>query len=135
MNKFIVDYDNRLLIPKESGPEDFTYTDLVSSIDVNEHENVFLLTVAYTTGDSFGRDPEMRYEYVDVFKTYEDALKTFKQIQEYHKAKKDTGKLTLGNGCDMQMYLPWEGYFEWLQFIDITEVSIKNVKATRWYPN
>lgn len=91
------------------------YNDL--SIQVSEEEFKYkepvLVIAVWSTGDSFGHDSGYNAEIMCVQPTIADARKT-KEILE--KAK---GGEELPNGNKVPGWIPWNGYFERLDYITL----------------
>lgn len=83
------------------------------NIDFNPkpNQNVFIVTVRYSTGDTFSRT-NGQWEIITATQTEQEARQLQEQIEN------DEYESEYG-------YLPWEGYFEYLQRIEITPISVK----------
>lgn len=85
--------------------ENFWLESFETTFDIDVGDIIYLVIAVWSTGDSFGHDMGANSEIFGVFKTYEEAekLKT---------------NLKTGNGYD-KYQLPWDGYFESLDYITI----------------
>lgn len=137
-NRYLVHYDEGRIEPNSAG-----YSELHSTIEAALGETVWLLTVGYTTGDSYGQDPETYHEYVDIYRSYDEAAYMAKAIRAHNDRtkgflKKSTGEesyvmpIRFGNGVTKNMHLPWGGYFESIEFIEVTEVIVGQSSRKRF---
>lgn len=95
-----------------------SYKDIDVPIEVTEGEIYYLLWADYNTGDSFGHDGN-QFEAIDLFTTSKAAYLARRQLLA---ANKSSGIYTRDDGTNIQIYLPWEGYFESLNDLNVTEV-------------
>lgn len=102
--KFKVDRDNQKLLIVD----DYSF-DLCSEDPFKEGDLVFVVTIGYTTGSSFGRDLRIYYEYYGPFTEYTDAS-SFKSTLPLSSCEQQQ--------CTDYKY-PWIGYFEELEFVKI----------------
>lgn len=93
----------------------------------------FLLCGIYSTGDSFGHDTG-RIEFVDLYESEAFAEDMQKRL-ESHNAKNSgysvrepqwTVKLKTESGKRFDFCVPWLGYFEALQYIEIIGVTLQD---------
>lgn len=123
-NRFVVHQDDGRIEPVHE------YPNLIATIEPGDREIVWLVTVGYTTGDSLGRDPEVRHEYVDIYPTRDAAEVVAKAIRAHERRAKTTSEdernmpITFGNGETRKIYLPWTGFFQSLEFIEVQEVTV-----------
>jgi hypothetical protein len=132
--KLYVMLDDKQLV---EDPEDgVIWTDsFTTSIPIAPNEELYLLTVSYTTGNSLGRDPEIRYECIDVYTSQALAVEQAKTIREhYDRTKNVLSKkamsyeestqvaVKLGSGEDYVCHAPWIGYFEHIEEIEVSRV-------------
>ena len=131
------------------------YYSLTIPFEILPDVDYYLLSVNYTTGDSFGVYPEQR-AFIDLYKSYEDAEAMKNQIQthydfySYNPANPDscsnTGlqgkrrrqivkqllgeensiRLKNGMGVFYNMFVMWYGYFEALDGIEIIKLRLKS---------
>lgn len=117
----------------------YEYTD--ANLYLTDDEEIpgllYLVSVIYNTGDSFGRDIGKQIEHLAVYVNYEDALNLQKLVIEQDEACKkynrgrygsnksrtkfeDTLMIPNGNGTETKLaYIPWHGYFESLNSVEI----------------
>lgn len=88
------------VVPKDG------YDTLAAPEGIKEGDMIFLVWARYGTGDSFGSDGG-QYELLEVCKSAEDA----QDRKQHYLSVKDFS-------------VPWSGYFEWLQEINIEEFKI-----------
>lgn len=93
--------------------------------DFNELTEVFVTVAVWSTGDSLGWDSGYCAEAFSVHKSYEDAKKAV-SIMENAKGVLDRpkGGYDLGDGYTLA-YVPWDGYFESLNYIEICSGIVK----------
>ncbi len=84
-------------------------------------EDYYLLSVEYSTGDSFGHDESERVEDVALYQTRAEAEVVAELIRKG--PEKNSFQVKLPNGGSI--YAPWVGYFERLEEIHITRVEAK----------
>lgn len=140
-NRFEVFYEDGRIMPVKTG-----YAPLHASIEPASGETVWLVTVGYTTGDSFGRQPDTQFEFVDLYRTEDEAIEVAKAIRAHQERTRGLGsydnKITyedrhtmairFGNGVDRTMHLPWAGYFEHLEFIEVREMVVGGPSRRRF---
>lgn len=87
-----------------------------TDFDVNAGDVVYVVVPVWSTGDSFGNDEGSNSEVFGCFKTFEEA-NNFKNELE---SPKETGDYSLKYKIgDREIYIPWGGYFESLDYIEI----------------
>ena len=105
-------------------------SDLEVAFELN-NGTYFLLYVLYSSGDLFGHSWG-NIEYVGLYKSYEDAQVNALRIKEhYHLYKGGNGnwedaftvKLISPSGNEFNMHVPWTGYFERIESIEIRGIS------------
>ena len=96
----------------------YRYESFVPSIALTDGTSYWLLVVEYTSGNSFGRDPELHYEIIDAYPDSKAAFDNGNKIKEHASRShySTSGKNSLleieyANGRDYG-YASWEGYFE-----------------------
>lgn len=75
----------------------------------------YLVYALYSTGDSFGHDSG-RIEFIDLFKTESDANDCHELLK---KAKDGSARIKSGGGKAYTFSVPWIGYFDRLESIEI----------------
>lgn len=104
--------------------KEHAYRDLTVNFEVTPNETYYLLYAVYNTGDSFGWD-DGAITFIDLFKTHEKAEAALHVIGQGHKNKSDRlNRYEAEDGKMIDIYRPWEGYFERLQYIKIDTVKI-----------
>jgi hypothetical protein len=112
---------------------DDDYNDLVVPFKVNPNESYYLLSVVYSTGDSFGRD-DGRIEHIELYSDKKLAEANATAIEEHYKNHKqnyfsnDKVELIITNqsGKKYACYCSWMGYFEYIQEATVTGVTVKS---------
>lgn len=110
------------LIRRKKSDEE--YPDLVSSLDIPAGDDVFVVWVEYSSGDSFGYGQNQYTEAVGVFKDYDAAVELRDAIEPTrHGDFPFDGariKYTAKDGQNIDVYYgTWTGYFENLETIHI----------------
>ena len=94
------------------------YRDITVPFEVLRGKKYYLLWADYDTGDSFGRD-ENQVEFIDLFETVEDANTARDALLG---VKGYNGTYIRQDGTKITVHIPWYGYFEHLNSINITPV-------------
>lgn len=111
-------------------PENERYYDLDTEFDVELGKEYYLLYAEYGTGDSFGSDGG-QISFILLYKTLEKAL-VAQSILEV--AKGYSAVIKTEDGKDLTYSIPWNGYFESLDKIDVEFVRLDtSYEATRGY--
>jgi len=98
---------------------DSQYRDITVDFDVVRGRNYYLLWADYCTGDSFGTYDNC-FEAIDVFETWEAADAARQAL--LNTEGRYNGCYTRENGKQVSMSLPWVGYFEHLNDLNIQKV-------------
>lgn len=97
------------------------YRDITVPFEVKPGQHYFLVWADYNTGDSFGND-DNQYEFIDLFADFDKA-------KACQKAAEDSNgygmKHIRGDGTEMETHVPWHGYFESLNGINVDVVVCK----------
>jgi hypothetical protein len=112
---------------------DFPNCDLVVGAEVGPGDIVYIVWAEYTTGDSFGTDYG-QYELIAAFVDEEKANKCAKDCENfvenqhatYLDAERYSLKIELDNGQTYSIHVPWTGYFENLERVNVTPKTIKS---------
>lgn len=92
--------------------------------NVNEGDTVHVVWASYVTGDTFGSDSAI--EFLAAFKDVKKANQLVRKLNEY--APSDYAGWEIGIELDegeiYKLYIPWLGYFEHLEELNITEVTV-----------
>lgn len=96
------------------------YSDIAVPFDVIPGETCYLVWADYNTGDSFGNDDNL-VEFIDLFKSMELAEECAAIARRadgyYYTFKRE-------NGQNCTQSIPWNGYFESLNAINVEAVSM-----------
>lgn len=144
---FIVTMDERIEVTRSAVPDDswdrgntFTTWEFESCTQNSRHPDVlghfnerpndgqtlYLVSVIYNTGDSFGHDEAKSIEHIMVYEALtdaEEAVKFLYDSKEQHKANIPDG---IG-GISVINYLPWVGYFESIHSVEIYPFTFKSI--------
>lgn len=136
--KIKINYDRHEYLTREACPEDDWdrgdtaadisihgevadgYHDIDAPFDVEPEVVYYLVWANYNTGDSFGSDHN-RVEFIDLFKTKElaeDCADIARAAGRYNYI------FTRENGRSCTQSIPWNGYFESLNSIEVKEVEL-----------
>jgi hypothetical protein len=83
----------------------------------------YLVFAVYSTGDSFGHDEQSSIDFIDLFKTH-DAAEECKSTLVAVKQGVFSVPLTTSCGNQIQYSVPWTGYFDSLDYIEIKTVTL-----------
>ncbi len=105
--------------------------DITIPFDLEPNVPYYLVYGLYSTGDSFHSETGV-IEYIDVFKSLE-AAKLCQELLEEHYRTIDKVSFEKASSCELihddgtiyKFYVPWNGYFENLESIDIQGVFVK----------
>lgn len=105
------------------------YSDISVPYNPEKDTDYYLLYVVYSTGDSFGHDSGNNVEYIGLYT--EDELHIAKEnerrIEAHDQKKKGNLKLLVPNkNTEFDIFVPWHGYFESLDYIEIESVRRMN---------
>lgn len=95
------------------------YRDITVPFDVDINKSYILLWADYNTGDSFGSDRNLT-EFIDLFETVEAAEAARKALE----TATGDAQYTREDGSVVQMGVPWHGYFESLNSINLDLVRV-----------
>lgn len=109
------------------------YLDGTVSFDLVPDKPYYLLYGIYSTGDSFGHDSG-RIEFVDLYESEAFAKDMQKRLETHD--QKNSGynvrnpqwsvKLKTESGKRYDFHVPWLGYFEALEYVEIKEVYLQD---------
>lgn len=108
------------------------HPDVTSSLDINKYDDVFVLWAEWSTGDSFGNSSRGCTETLGVFKSkrcaeeLRDALTKFSpNVNSSDWSGKYSFKSETSDGQKFSIgYVPWCGYFESLDALNIEETTV-----------
>ena len=95
--------------------------DIVSRLDIPQGSNALVVWVQWSTGDSFGTSEVGEAE---VFGIFLDLLSAIKLRDALRTAKGELNLTTPDGQTFKYDYLPWQGYFESLDFVEISVVAV-----------
>lgn len=160
-----VDYDEYREITRECDPDDRwsgedsdsswsvnsvsiveKYPDVTACFPVKPGDNVFILYVVYSTGDSFSRNKDGMLVFIDVFLSRAKADAAAKAIQQHaawctntrgygltpkqakELQKKYTDAYSVNivreNGSTLKVHASWNGYFESLSYVEAVNLEV-----------
>lgn len=100
------------------------YPDVVTSLDINVGDGVFVVWAQYSTGDSFGTSYCGEVETIGVFKEYHCACELAAAIELSDKNESSSVKVTTSDGQVFEYYTPWSGYSENLVSVEIEHTVV-----------
>lgn len=127
------------LVPEEHGS-----ADLYAKFPVKINKTYWLVYAIYSTGDSFGRDENGSLEEIEIYEDETMAWDCAREIRKHAdmysaiersyrlkmKKPKDfdsyTVKVIGGDGKEMEVHTPWNGYFESLSYVEVIPVTVGN---------
>lgn len=105
------------------------YGDVLVPYEPERGVDYYLLYVVYTTGDSFGRDSGHGIEYIGLYTKDElhIARENEQRIEAHNYGDREVKlQLLMPNTIDFYMYVPWQGFFESLDYVSIETVQRMN---------
>ena len=91
--------------------------------DVQQGDTIYLVGVVWSTGDSFGHDDGSCFELFAAYKEKSKADEAAK-ILESSASMSWHNKVKLPDGYELS-YIPWQGYFESLDYVEVFERVIE----------
>ena len=88
--------------------------------EVNLGDEMYLLYAVYSTGDSFGHDADGMIDFISVHKDPAVAQYNHDQLN----GASGTVKLKSDDGTEWNYYVPWNGYFESLSYINVDSFNV-----------
>lgn len=102
---------------------DKSHWQIETPFDLRVCETAYLVSAKYRTGSTFGSCEAV--EYVDVFKTYEDARSLADLIEKDGENDEFNTLYYINDGADRSIYTgSWKGYFEQLLSVTIHDVPV-----------
>jgi hypothetical protein len=98
------------------------YYHILVGYEIDPKAEYYLLYAVYSTGDSFHRENGL-HEYIDLFRTEEEA-KLAEAAFEKAPRNQDYIEYTSSCGITVPYRVPWNGYFESLNYIDVKKVEV-----------
>ena len=99
------------------------YSDIAVPFDVVPNQPYYLLWADYSTGDSFGSD-DNQHEWIDLYQTPEAAWAAQRILQAASNKGLYAIKYTRDCGTVIELCMPWVGYFENLNNINVETVQL-----------
>lgn len=111
--------------------ENNKYFDLTIEGNVERGDILYFVYGEYETGNSFHRETGC-IEFIDVFREKQNAYDCQKELENHNKKHKSGiydedyfCQLKRENGTLYQYSIPWNGYFERLNFIEVKELLVE----------
>lgn len=105
------------------------YSDIMVPYEPERGVDYYLLYTVYSTGDSFGHDSGNCVEYIGLY-TKEElhiAKENERRIEAHNCGNRETKlQLLMPNTADFRMHIPWHGYFESLDYVNIAIIQRMN---------
>lgn len=141
--KFEVVYERHTYVTREGDPEDRwdrddtaadisidgvrlseRYFDVVLPTDYDPSKPLYLLWANYNTGDSFGHDANQT-EWIDIFQDEQKAYAAAKALESFKDDNNTySGTYIRDDGSSCTVHLPWLGYFESLNSVNVERVKV-----------
>lgn len=107
------------------------YSDVEVGFPIEADKTYWLLYGTYQSGDSFGSDTG-NLHIVDLYQNKYTADCNVKALRDSYEDYKKTHKIKLAtlkmdNGDTITHYVPWCGYFERLEFLEVLPVSLNQI--------
>ena len=103
--------------PTGYGSEEIDVPDDFCKVD----DILYAVYAVYSDGDSFGRDDGHNLEFIMAYKSKEAAEKAKKILES---CKDYNCEIELENGKTLTFGIPWNGYFESLDYINVEEFQV-----------
>lgn len=104
-------------------PRNSDYKSLEISYDVDTNKRHYLVYGIYSTGDSFSHHADSNIEFVDLYRTREEAEQCV-SLLEKNQSGINPFLITTSAGYHLNYNPPWGGYFEVLSYIKIMPVLL-----------
>jgi hypothetical protein len=99
--------------------------DVVSPLDLHFGANALVVWATYSTGDSFGRSHGGSSEVFGIFTDIKSATELRDALSDFNtRGKSSRLEITTSDGQKFTDYVPWTGYFESLDAVDIDVVTV-----------
>lgn len=100
------------------------YPDIVSTLDIEPGTQALVVWAVWSTGDSFGRARGSQAEAAGIFTDMASAVQ-FREALYACNEREGAIKLTTSDGQEFELdYMPWFGYFESLDSVQINTVVV-----------
>ncbi len=118
------------LVGISTDKEKFGYKERVSvNFDIDPREHYYLLYAVYSTGNSFGNAIGYHFEAIDLYKCPKKAREALKIIEDNEDCvisnQKKTLELLTEDGKVHEYTIPWQGYFEGLDYVKVEMVYVQ----------
>ena len=90
--------------------------------EVKAGDQYYLLYAVYSTGSSFGKAEDGCIEFIDLYKTEEKANLAYDKVCK--EAKTSVISIPTEGGNTHDLYVPWNGYFESLSYVELKPISL-----------
>ena len=104
---------------------------LPADFDVAVGDTVYVVAAVYSTGDTFGHDHGQMLEVISVHKNVEIARKNKKNLESAVRSGRGRFhddsfvEIHFDNGKSLKRTVPWDGYFESLDYVTVEELSVE----------
>lgn len=98
------------------------YSDFTVDFPIDDATTYYLLYAQYGTGGSFGYDND-QLEFIDLFRNARKARSAKRSLMM---ATGNSGSYIRDNGKKITVHLPWRGYCEHLDYIEVLAVTKTN---------
>ena len=106
----------KIFISKSKEP----YTSIPVNFTPTIGQEIYMVRAQWTTGDSFGWEHGYFHEVIAIYDNYDDAATYVRNL--YDAVKKEKVELQ----CGHKYYIPWHGFFESLDFVEVYGTTIEN---------
>jgi hypothetical protein len=118
---------------------DDDYCDVVIATTVAPNERIWLVWAVYSTGDSFGHDDAANIEFISAHRDESTARHNAEVLRAI---PRDTSyghrvPIMLEGGGVMEYTVPWLGYFESLDYVEIGQFAVASgtgQRGNRYFP-
>lgn len=95
---------------------------MLTDFPVKVGDEVFVVVAVYSTGDSFGHDAGANVEVLGIYKSCGKAKKAKLAADE---CKDSNLVVKTESGKNLELYCPWNGYFESLDYVEVLARTVK----------
>lgn len=115
--------------------EDARMADLAIPFEPEEGESLYLLSVTYSTGDSFSRS-EGLFDAIAAYRTEEKALRAAATIEAHSDREGGAWRyhalpLEAEDGSLFQASVSWIGYFESLDGVNVDKLKVQDARKPK----
>lgn len=105
-------------------------TDISVPFDIDPYRYYYLVSVIYSTGDSFNHN-KGEIDYIEMYEEEEMAIATKKAIEVAYKSKDKEDRYGVdilnNSGVSYRISASWVGYFESLEEVRIDRIQLKPI--------